>query len=290
MHARTIVGVSATVLLVMVAALIALQWQTRQDRSAQRLVVYCAAGMQGPVQDAIDEYQRYYQQQHGRAVRIDVEYAGSGTLLSRLQVERTGDLYLAGDDSFIDTARQRGLVDESLPLAAMTPVIALAEGWMRRRTDRLVPAFLLLTALSCLTVFPPAFHMAAGTDIHLLLVDMSEWPALLAAGGLAFLPFFLLAMVLGLVFIRDTETIGRRYGANLVGSACGGGLALVLLLFFHPEETLPLFCCLTAAGAVIPPVTEKRNRSKRIYAALSSVLFLAGLAVCANAPPLPLSP
>ncbi|MDY0166069.1 MAG: substrate-binding domain-containing protein [Thermoguttaceae bacterium] len=128
MHARTIVGVSATVLLVMVAALIALQWQTRQDRSAQRLVVYCAAGMQGPVQDAIDEYQRYYQQQHGRAVRIDVEYAGSGTLLSRLQVERTGDLYLAGDDSFIDTARQRGLVDESLPLAAMTPVIALAEG------------------------------------------------------------------------------------------------------------------------------------------------------------------
>lgn len=169
-------------------------------------------------------------------------------------------------------------------------VIALAERWMRRRTDRLVPAFLLLTALSCLTVFPPAFHMAAGTDIHLLLVDMSEWPALLAAGGLAFLPFFLLAMVLGLVFIRDTETIGRRYGANLVGSACGGGLALVLLLFFHPEETLPLFCCLTAAGAVIPPVTEKRNRSKRIYAALSSVLFLAGLAVCANAPPLPLSP
>ncbi len=128
MHARTIVGFSAAVLLVMVAALAALQWQTRQDPYAERLVLYCAAAIQGPVQDTIEEYQRYYRQRHGRAIRIVVEYGGSGTLLSRLQVERAADLYLAGDESFIDIARQQGLVDESVPLATMTPVLALAEG------------------------------------------------------------------------------------------------------------------------------------------------------------------
>ncbi len=126
MHARTIVGFSVVLLAFTVAALVALQWQTRQDRSAERLVLLCAAGIQAPVRDTIDEYERYYQQTHGRSIRIEVEYGGSGTLLSRLQVERAGDLFLAGDQAFIDTAREHRLVDDAIDLATMTPVIALS--------------------------------------------------------------------------------------------------------------------------------------------------------------------
>ncbi len=126
MRARSIIGFSAAVLAGMVIALVALQWQTREPGSAERLVLYCAAGIQGPVREAIDDYQRYYQQTHGRPIRIEAEYGGSGTLLSRLRVQPEGDLFLAGDESYIRAAREHGLVEESLELATMTPVIALA--------------------------------------------------------------------------------------------------------------------------------------------------------------------
>ncbi len=126
MNAKKIVAYTA---LIMVLLLLALTFLTRTHQPGQyadSLTLYCAAGIYDPVNATIDEYRQYYREKHGRDIRIDTEFAGSGTLLSRLQVERTGDLYLAGDQSFIDIAREAGLVEESLPLATMTPVLALS--------------------------------------------------------------------------------------------------------------------------------------------------------------------
>lgn len=135
MNARTIVGLSVALLALLIGALILLRGSTGMDRSAERLVLYCAAGIRAPVQETIDEYERYYLKQFGQPLRIEVEYAGSGTLLSRLLVEREGDLFLAGDASYIRTAQERGLVEESLELAAMTPVIALSREMSGRITS-----------------------------------------------------------------------------------------------------------------------------------------------------------
>ncbi len=126
MNARTIAGFSVTLMVLLLGALWLLAGSTRDDGHVETLTLYCAAGIRAPVSDAIEEYQRYYEETHGRAIRIVTEYAGSGTLLSRLRVERAGDLYLAGDESFIETARGFGLVEESLQLAAMIPVIAVS--------------------------------------------------------------------------------------------------------------------------------------------------------------------
>ncbi len=127
MSARSIIGFSLIMLGLLFAALTALRWSVTSDQYAERLVLFSAAGVQAPVQQTIEEYERYYQETHGRRIHIEVEYGGSGTLLSRLQVAREGDLYLAGDESFIRIARDYGLVQESLELAKMTPVIAVSE-------------------------------------------------------------------------------------------------------------------------------------------------------------------
>ncbi len=86
------------------------------------LFVYCAAGMQYPMEAIVDRYEKEY------GVSIELQYGGSNTLLNQLEVSKTGDLYLAADDSYIQIARSKGLLDEAIPLAHMRPVIAVRAG------------------------------------------------------------------------------------------------------------------------------------------------------------------
>ncbi|MDA1266035.1 MAG: molybdate ABC transporter substrate-binding protein [Planctomycetota bacterium] len=95
------------------------------DRDTE-LVLFCAAGIRKPVTELAQEYERRY------GVRITPQFGGSGTMLSALQAtleaDRPGDLYLAAEQSFIETAREKGLVAEVFPLAEMRLVIGVATG------------------------------------------------------------------------------------------------------------------------------------------------------------------
>lgn len=86
------------------------------------LTLYCAAGMKPPVEAVVAEYEKRY------GVVTQIQYGGSGTLLSALQIATTGDLYLAADESYLDRGTELGLIAETLPLARMRPVIATAVG------------------------------------------------------------------------------------------------------------------------------------------------------------------
>lgn len=128
MRAGSIVLLTAAVLGILVGALWLLQRSATQDHYAEHLVLYCAAGIRQPIEAIIADYQEYYEQTHGRRVHIEVQYGGSGTLLSQLRVVRNADLYLAGDESYLHRGREQGVVAEIIPLAFMRPVIALADG------------------------------------------------------------------------------------------------------------------------------------------------------------------
>ena len=128
MNPKILLGGTAAVLVLLLAALAGLGRMDQRGQYAEELVFYCAAGIQQPVEAAIADYEAYYEETHGQPVRIDVRYGGSGTLLSQLQVAHDGDLYLAADESYIDRAREQGMVREAIPLATMKPVIALADG------------------------------------------------------------------------------------------------------------------------------------------------------------------
>jgi len=94
-----------------------------RGESIGTLRIFCAANMRKSVEELAKEYYKRYK------VTIEADYDGSGTLLARLQLaEKHADLYLAADDFYILKAREKGLVAESLPVAYMSPVIAVQKG------------------------------------------------------------------------------------------------------------------------------------------------------------------
>jgi molybdenum ABC transporter molybdate-binding protein len=86
------------------------------------LLLYCAAGLRLPVEQVVADYKREY------GVDVQLQFDGSNTLLSKIELAKTGDLFLAADDSYTAAARKQGLVDETLPLAVMRPVLAVRQG------------------------------------------------------------------------------------------------------------------------------------------------------------------
>ncbi|NOU36505.1 MAG: molybdate ABC transporter substrate-binding protein [Kiritimatiellaceae bacterium] len=86
------------------------------------LLVYCAAGVKPPVVELAKRYE------FESGVKIQIQYGGSGTLLSNIEVSRKGDLYVAADHSYIELAAKKGLIAEVLPLAYQHPVIAVPKG------------------------------------------------------------------------------------------------------------------------------------------------------------------
>ena len=84
------------------------------------LTLYSAAGLKAPVERIVNDYEKEY------GVQVEIQHGGSQTLLSQLEIGGAADLYLAGDASYIDLARQKGLVAERIPVASMKPVIAVA--------------------------------------------------------------------------------------------------------------------------------------------------------------------
>ena len=88
----------------------------------EELLVYCAASQKPPVEAVA----RQFEQEEGLAVRL--QYGGSETLLTNIDVTKRGDLYVPADDSYLDSARARGLLAETLPLADMNAVIGVRAG------------------------------------------------------------------------------------------------------------------------------------------------------------------
>ncbi len=117
-----VVLASSIAVVVLVSLLL---WPSGARRSSgvrRPLVLYCAAGLKPPVAEIV----KAYQDELGMAVQT--QYGGSGTLLSNLRVAQTGDLYLAADASYIQLAREQGLIAETIPLATQRPVIVSAKG------------------------------------------------------------------------------------------------------------------------------------------------------------------
>jgi molybdenum ABC transporter molybdate-binding protein len=102
-----------------------LYWQAHRWRPAvpaEPLVVYCAAGLKMPVEAVAKQYEREY------GVPVQLQYGGSQTLLANLEVSRQGDLYLPADDNYLQLARTKDLLAESIPLARMNLVLGVPRG------------------------------------------------------------------------------------------------------------------------------------------------------------------
>ena len=116
----------------------------------------------------VSEIARRFESRFGTPIQI--QYGGSGTLLANLRVAARGDLFIAADQSYMDLARSQNLVVEVLPLAYLTPVLAVPRG-NPHKVSSLGDA--LGKKLSFAMANPEA--AAVGKVVRDLLVSSGDW-------------------------------------------------------------------------------------------------------------------
>lgn len=119
MNVSTLLALAFLLLAILIGLLILGSRNHRQNDSPQ-LLLYCAAGLRYPLEPVVEQYRKEC------GVDVRVQYGGSQSLLSQLEVSRTGDLFLAADDSYLAVAKSKGLVAETIPLAVMRPVLVIS--------------------------------------------------------------------------------------------------------------------------------------------------------------------
>ncbi|MBL6765970.1 MAG: substrate-binding domain-containing protein [Verrucomicrobiae bacterium] len=116
-----------TIICVLAIGLIAISFLHHEGGSVsggdvKTLTVYCAAGIKNPVAAAAAAYE----QETG--VRVQLQFGGTGTLLSQIRVANQGDLFVAADEGAVADAKRHKTVREVIPLVLQYPVIAVKAG------------------------------------------------------------------------------------------------------------------------------------------------------------------
>jgi molybdate transport system substrate-binding protein len=87
------------------------------------LFAYVGAGIKEPVIALVDEYQKK------TGVKVEMTFNNMGSLLSQLQLSKSGDLFIPGGMPFVQKATAAGLIAEtSKPMAYHVPVIVVPKG------------------------------------------------------------------------------------------------------------------------------------------------------------------
>lgn len=96
--------------------------ETVPPSAVEPISIFCAASNRAVMEAVRADYEEEF------GVQVLVQYGPSNTLLSSAEVSGTGDLYLPADDSYLNIARDRDLVDEVISIAAMQGVIVVNKG------------------------------------------------------------------------------------------------------------------------------------------------------------------
>ena len=99
-------------------------FNTSCSSPATTLSVFAAAG----AKPALDEVAKDFKEKYGTVVEIT--YGGSGEVLNQMVLSESGDVYVAPEQSFMETAAVKNAVDTAsiASVAYMIPVIAVQKG------------------------------------------------------------------------------------------------------------------------------------------------------------------
>jgi molybdate transport system substrate-binding protein len=95
---------------------------TPDSREQPTLLMFCGAGIQSPVSEIVEAFN------HSHECSIEVDYAGSEVLLSRIKLKEKGDLYMPGDQSYVEIAAEAGMIESSIAACFFVPAILVAKG------------------------------------------------------------------------------------------------------------------------------------------------------------------
>ena len=100
----------------------------------KELFLYCGAGLRQPAEELITEFQKE------TGWKVNVEFGGSGQLLTRYKATGAGDVFLPGSHFYVDKLEKEGKVAFRKPVVLHIPVV----GVNKKKAD-LVKTFADLT-------------------------------------------------------------------------------------------------------------------------------------------------
>src|SRR4030095_1846583 len=151
-------------------------------------------------------------------------------------------------------------------------LLSLKREWLLRHSNRLLPLLMIGCGITMITAVELSGSSFARFDSYLLFTGDWQWLRLLITYILFFIPFFLGALALGIVFTKHVAEIGKVYFSNLAGSGIGALLAAFLAAYFFPAS-LPMIAALMAIIAVLF-LLQKKDRWLIIATIFSITVFI----------------
>ena len=136
-----------------------------------------------------------------------------------------------------------------LGFGASGSALAIGRRWFAGRERRAYGLAALLAGVA----YDPAYRLAARIpfDAFELIAVPRQFIWLTLTYLILAVPFFLAGVAVGLAFLIGSESIGRVYAANLLGSGAGAVMGLALLSWL-PAERLPAGIAVVGILAVAP--------------------------------------
>jgi hypothetical protein len=172
-----------------------------------------------------------------------------------------------------------------LGFGASGTLLSLKGKWFLRRFDYMVPLLMLLTSFALNGVILVSSKLFVTFDAYLLFLQRSHINLLLTTYFTYFVPFFLGALALGLIYIRFSQNIGPLYFADLTGSGAGGLMMLGLVWVFPPAQLLPLIGLLPLTASLL--IIKKAQL--RYYLLPAAMIFGTSVYLFINPPALRIS-
>jgi ABC-type molybdate transport system substrate-binding protein len=100
-------------------------WLSRNQQkpsNPEALVVFCAAGLKTPIDSAASRFTA------ATGIPVALQFGGSGSLLGQLEIANAGDVFISADSGSAADAKKRNLIAEIIPVAKLTPVLAVRRG------------------------------------------------------------------------------------------------------------------------------------------------------------------
>jgi hypothetical protein len=169
-----------------------------------------------------------------------------------------------------------------LGFGASGSILAILRKRLMDIGDKLIPILMVLSSVSMLISYRLSQNAAFKFDSLLIFSSSEQMYRLVLFIFLFFIPFFIGAMAIGIIYMRDVGKIGTLYFANLSGSGFGGMTAIILLNFFFPHQTLLIISLFPAIASLI---LSGDTCKKCFYAFQTMLLLLIGWSIINPMPP-----
>jgi hypothetical protein len=172
-----------------------------------------------------------------------------------------------------------------LGFGAAGTFISVFKKWLFKRIEILLPLLMLLSGTTMALVVLISQYTIFRFDSLLLFSEYSYTYKLLFTYLLFFIPFFLGALPIGLIFAKYVNRIGKLYFSNLIGSGTGGIMMIGLFWIVFPNELPAIIALLPVISGVL--VIQKKSKMLLLVSACISVFII--FYVIVNPPGLVLS-